>query len=109
LGLACQFSLLLLAVECVFSQLGVELHELKAVRSVALVLCRRVVAFSILGTNEADNFSNFAFFLSHLKTSTRCRAPGRTYIMFNLHNDLQRHPAMLVRTRGQGWKKLSSI
>ena len=59
------FSLLLLSVKRVLSQIRIELHEFKSIGSVSLVLCRRVIALPILGTHESDDLSDFAFFLRH--------------------------------------------
>lgn len=53
--------LLLLPVQGVLLEVGVELSQLKSIRRVPLVLSGGVIAFAILGTYEADDFADFAF------------------------------------------------
>lgn len=67
--------LLLLSVKSVFSQILVELHQLKSLWSVSLVFRCRIVALSVLGTNESDNFAYFTF-LCHGKSLFRASRIG---------------------------------
>ena len=52
-------SLLLLAVEGVLSQIQVELHQLKSIRGVSLILGRRVITLTVFGAYESNNFPYF--------------------------------------------------
>ena len=45
----------------VLLEVRVELLKLKSIRRISLVLGRRVIALSVLGAYESDNFADFAF------------------------------------------------
>lgn len=56
--------LLLLSMQRVLAEPGVELHELQPFRGVPLVLCGRVIILVIFRAHDPDDFSCFAL-LSH--------------------------------------------
>jgi hypothetical protein len=63
-------SLLLLSVEGVLSEVRVELHQLKSIRGVSLILGRRIITLTVFGAYESNNFPYFAF-LRHSKKPSR--------------------------------------
>jgi hypothetical protein len=62
--------LFLLSVESVLAKTWIELHQLKSIRRISLVLGSGVIALSVFGTNDTDNFADFAL-LCHVNPRSK--------------------------------------
>jgi len=62
--------LFLLSVESVLAKTWIELHQLKSIRRISLVLGSSVIALSVFGANDTDNFADFAL-LCHVNPQSK--------------------------------------
>jgi len=86
------WALLFLPMQRVLAKSRVVLHDLQALRSVALVLGRCVVVLSIYCAHNSNDFSGFRFlrhFWSSCAVETRAHTPDSLKIMTDVTGGLQ--------------------